>query len=72
MRQLTASEVIFLSKLLQLEAADLSVSKASLSLISDDQLKTVVQAGIASSQTRIKGLQQFISENNITTAGGGQ
>lgn len=72
MKQLTASEVIFLSKVLQLESADLSVSKASLALVSDKDLKRVVETGITSIEARIKGLQQFISENNITSVGGAQ
>ena len=72
MRQLASSEVIFLSKVLQLEASNLSVSKASLALINDSQLKTAVKASIMSAESRITGLQQFVTENDITVVGGGQ
>ncbi|TYQ15870.1 UNVERIFIED_CONTAM: hypothetical protein Cloal_2361 [Acetivibrio alkalicellulosi] len=71
MKQLTSSEVIFLSKILQLEATNLSVSNTSLSLISDNKLKSVVKAGIESAENRIKGLQQFLSDNDLVSIGGG-
>jgi hypothetical protein len=34
--------------------------------VSDEQLKTMTQSGIAATQARIAGLQQFVAENKIT------
>lgn len=72
MRQLTPSELVFISKIMQMEAAELSVIKASLDLASDDQLKTTVKNYILNSESRLKGLQQFITENNIIPVMGGE
>lgn len=69
MRQLTANEILTMSKLLKSEVNGLAVAKASMAAISDEQLKTLVQSGIAGAQARIKGLQQFIDENNVTSMG---
>ncbi|MCX7747554.1 MAG: hypothetical protein N2645_11820 [Clostridia bacterium] len=67
MRQLTSGEVLSLSKLLQMETNGLAVAKASINMITDDQLKNLAQSGLTAAEGRIKGLQQFINENNITT-----
>lgn len=69
MRQLTAAEVLSLTKLLEMESNALIVAQASLMAISDEQFKTMTQAGITATQARIAGLQQFIVENKITTVG---
>lgn len=66
MRQLTPVEVLSLAKLLEMESNALTVAQTSLMAISDEQLKTIVQAGITATQARIAGLQQFVSENKIT------
>ncbi|CVK20694.1 hypothetical protein [Sporomusa sphaeroides] len=71
MRQLTPVEVLSLAKLLEMETNALTVAQASLMAISDEQLKTMTQAGIAATQARVAGLQQFVVENKITTAGYG-
>ncbi|GAE89294.1 hypothetical protein [Acetivibrio straminisolvens] len=72
MKQLAASEVIFISKLLQLEASELSVLKGTLPFASDKDLKEMIKTSITDSETRIKGLRQFINDNNVTVAGGVQ
>ncbi|WP_312519499.1 hypothetical protein [Anaerospora sp.] len=66
MRQLTAVEVLSLTKLLEMESNALTVAQASLMAVSDEQLKTMTQSGIVATQARIAGLQQFVSENKIT------
>lgn len=69
MRQITAIEALSMSKLLQAEANALTMAKAGLSMMNDEQLKSLVQSGITSSEARIRGIQQFISENKITSTG---
>ncbi len=69
MRQLTAVEVLSLAKLLEMESNALTVAQASLMAISDEQLKTMTQSGIAATQARIAGLQQFVAENKVTAVG---
>ncbi|MCX7921403.1 MAG: hypothetical protein N3B21_05185 [Clostridia bacterium] len=70
MRQLTATEIISLSKLLQMETNGLAVAKAGVNIVNDEQLKALTQSGIIATEARIRGLQQFISENNIVTTTG--
>lgn len=69
MRQLTDAEKLSLAKLLEMETHALAIAKTSMMAISDEQLKTLSQSGIATAEARISGLQQFINENGIT---GGQ
>jgi len=57
MRQLTAVEVLSLTKLLEMESNALTVAQASLMAVSDEQLKTMTQSGIVATQARIAGLQ---------------
>lgn len=66
MRQLADNEVLSLSNLLKMEKDALAVSKATQTLISDDNLKKQAEAGILAAEGRIKGIQQFINENQIT------
>lgn len=70
MRQLTSVEVLSLAKLLEMETNSLTVAQAGLMAISDEQLKTMTQAGIAATQARVAGLQQFVVENKITAGYG--
>ena len=71
MRQLTPIEVLSLAKLIEMETNALTVAQASLMAISDEHLKTMTQAGVAATQARVAGLQQFVVENKITTTGYG-
>jgi phosphopantetheine adenylyltransferase len=68
MRQVTTNEVLALNKFLQMETNSLSMAKAGINVVSDEQLKTLTQAGITATEGRIRGIQQFIVENNITSA----
>ncbi len=65
MRKLTPSELLSLSALLQMETNGLAVAKAGMIAIGDNELKNLMQSGIMVSEARIKGFQQFISENGI-------
>lgn len=71
MRQLTPVEVLSLAKLIEMETNALTVAKTSLMAISDEQLKRLTQAGIAATQARIAGLQQFVMENDIVAVTAG-
>ena len=71
MRQLTSVEVLSLAKLLEMEANALMVAQASLMAISDEQFKTMTQAGITATQARVAGLQQFVAENKISAVSSG-
>jgi hypothetical protein len=72
MRQLSSSEILSISKLIQMETNSLAIAKAGVNIISDGQLKTQAESGITASEARIKGLQQFIMENNIINQEGVQ
>jgi hypothetical protein len=66
MRKLSEGELLSLTELLKLEKDGLAVSKAMQVLISDNELKKQAEAGILAAEGRIKGIQQFINEANIT------
>ncbi|MBM7869981.1 ferritin-like metal-binding protein YciE [Clostridium pascui] len=65
MRKLSEAEVLSLTSMLKMEKDGLAVSKAMQGLISDQELKQQAEAGILAAEGRIKGIQQFINENNI-------
>jgi phosphopantetheine adenylyltransferase len=65
MKQLTPNEALSISKLIKMETNSLVIAQAGINIISDEQLKTNAQSGIDATQARIKGLQQFVLENNI-------
>lgn len=69
MRELAMSEILSLRELLQMETNVLAAAKATAMMVQDPQLKAVTDAGVLATETRIKGLQQFIDENQITTIG---
>lgn len=66
MRKLAEGEVLSLTTLLKLEGDGLAVSKTMQALITDNELKKQAESGILAAEGRIKGLQQFINENEIT------
>lgn len=68
MRKLTEGEVLSLTELLKFESDGLAVSRAMQALITDDDLKKQAESGILAAEGRIKGLEQFINENNVTRA----
>jgi hypothetical protein len=65
MRELSASEVLSLRELLQMETNALAKMKVTQAGVMDDDLKKAVESSVLAGEKRIKGLQQFISENNI-------
>jgi ferritin-like metal-binding protein YciE len=67
MRKLSESEMLSLTGLLKMEKDALAVSKAMQALITDEELKKQTESGILAAEGRIKGIQQFINENNIIT-----
>jgi hypothetical protein len=54
---------------MQMEVNGLAVSKAALHAVNDAELKKMTEAGIMSTEARIKGFQQFVSENGILSGG---
>lgn len=67
MRELTEGEVLSLTGLLKMEKDALTVSKATQILITDEDLKRQAEAGLLATEGRVKGIQQFINENQITS-----
>lgn len=65
MRKLSEAEVMSLTSLLTMERDGLAVSRAVQSFINDDEIKKQAEAGILAAEGRIKGIQQFINENQI-------
>ncbi|MDD2554412.1 MAG: hypothetical protein PHP51_07560 [Desulfotomaculaceae bacterium] len=72
MRQLTPGEVIQLREMLQMESNALAKAKATTNMITDEELRRQVDSGVLATESRIKGIQQFIVENNIITTEGVQ
>lgn len=68
MRKLAEGEVLSLTGLLKFENDGLALSKAMQSLITDDELRKQAESGILAAEGRIKGLQQFINENDVIKA----
>ncbi len=66
MRELAESEILSLTGLLKMEKDNLAIAKTTQTLISDDSLKKQAEAGILAAEGRVKGIQQFINENQIT------
>lgn len=66
MRKLSENEVLSLTALLDMEKNGMLVARAMQMLIGDDELKKQSEAGILAMEGRIKGLQQFITENQVT------
>jgi len=65
MRNLSEAEILSLTTLLKMEQDGLVVARAMQVLISDDELKKLAEAGILTTEGRIKGIQQFVMENQI-------
>lgn len=70
MRKLSEGEVLSLTALLNMENDGLVMARAIENLISDAELKKLANTAVISSETRIKGIQQFINENHVTETGG--
>ena len=65
MRALSDVEKISSAAILKMESDGVVMQRAINALISDDDLKRQSEAGILAAEGRIKGMQQFINENNI-------
>ncbi len=66
MRNLSETEVLSMSTLLDMENNGYVVARAMQRLIKDDELKKQSESAILATEGRIKGLQQFIIENRVT------
>jgi len=64
-RKLSEAELLMLTELLKMEAEGLATARATLMLIEDSDLKKSAEAGIMAAEARIKGMQQFINENQV-------
>jgi hypothetical protein len=65
MRKLSEVEIINLNKVLQLETSGVTKARMMIPAINDSDLRRAAETAILSSEVRIKGIQQFIVENNI-------
>lgn len=65
MRVLSDAEMISLREMLQMETNALAKIRATQIAVTDNELKSQVESAIIAGEKRIKGIQQFISENNI-------
>lgn len=68
MRELSDVENISLAAILKMESDGVIMQRAINTLISDEDLKRQSEASILATEGRIKGIQQFISENNVSVA----
>lgn len=70
MKKLTEGELLSLTALLKMEDNGLTVTRATQTLITDDDLRRQGEAAILATESRVKGIQQFIDENQVTITGG--
>ena len=66
MRALSEVEILSLTAVLKMESDGLAMQRAVDSIITDEDLKKQAQATVLASEGRIKGIQQFMSENEIS------
>jgi len=69
MRKLAEAELLALTGMLKAESDGLALAKATHMLIEDNDLKQSAESGIMASEARIKGIQQFINENQVLGTG---
>ena len=65
MRQLSQVEVLSLTAVLKAETDGLKMQRVLNSVITDDDLKRQSEASILATEGRIKGLIQFMKENDL-------
>lgn len=65
MRNLSEAEILNLNKLLQAETTGVTKARMMIPAIDDDELRRASETSILACEVRIKGIQQFITENNI-------
>lgn len=68
MRKLSEVEMQSLSALLKMEQDGLIVQRAINTLITDENLKRQGEASVLAAEGRIKGLQQFVNENQVSVS----
>lgn len=68
MRKLSEAELLMLTEMLKMETEGLATARVTHMLIQDADFKKSAEAGIMASEARIKGMQQFISENQVLNA----
>ncbi len=69
MRKLSDAEVLSLRELLQMDTNALSQVKAMEPFVTDNDLKAQLNASMLTTENRIKGMQQFIIENEVISVG---
>lgn len=69
MKNLAQNEILALSALITMETQGLALSKAAINALSDEQLRTMTETAIMSSEARIQGMQQLIHDKNIHSGG---
>lgn len=65
MRKLSEVEVLSLTGVLKMESDGLAMQRAVNSLITDNDLRRQSEASILAAEGRIKGIQQFMNENEV-------
>ncbi len=72
MRKLSEVEVLSLTGVLKMESDGLAMQRAVNSLITDNDLRRQSEASILATEGRIKGIQQFMNENEVVVSEGGE
>lgn len=67
MSRISTMEMLQLRELLQMETNSVAKAKATMNLIEDDELLTLAKSGIQATEARIKGMQKFISDNDLVS-----
>lgn len=65
MRKIAAAEMLNLRELLLMESNAVAKAKTMQGLVKDDEFAVLVESGIQAGEARIKGIQQFLTENKI-------
>lgn len=65
MRNLSEVELLSLTGLLKMEQDSLTLSRALTTLIKNDELKKTAETSNMAMEARIKGMHQFILENQV-------
>jgi hypothetical protein len=69
LKDLTQNEILALGALITMETQGLALVKASINAVGDEQLKTMTESAIMSTEARIQGMQQLIHDKNILSGG---
>ena len=70
MRTLSDVEILSLTAVLKMESDGLAIQRAAGSIITDEDLKKQSMSSLLASEGRIKGIQQFMNENEISVVKG--